>query len=63
MKKEDYSVKYLSTGSREMTFSLRAKKRENRMEEKNKKHREERKKLIRPGFGVKSKPKTRFTKR
>ncbi|CAG9771940.1 unnamed protein product [Ceutorhynchus assimilis] len=51
---EDVTVKYLSVGNREMTFSTR-KRRDNRLEDKNKRHREERKKLMRPTFGIKSK--------
>ncbi|XP_066258416.1 nucleolar protein 10 [Euwallacea similis] len=59
---EDISVKYLSVGNREMSFSLR-KVRDNKIEERNKKHREERKKLLRPVLSIKSKFKSRFNKR
>lgn len=60
---EDGSVRFLgSVGNREMTFSTH-KKRDNRMDEKNKKHREERKRLVRPTYGIKSKFKMGFKKR
>lgn len=57
---EDTSVKFLgSIGNREMTFSTH-KKRSKLLAEKNKKHREERKKLIRPTYGINSKHKNFF---
>lgn len=49
-----------SVGSREMTFSTQKNKRDKLMNEKNKVHREERKKLIR--HGIRSKTKTNFFK-
>lgn len=52
---EDVSVKLLgSVGNREMTFSTQ-KKRKSKLEEINKRHRDERKRLIRPTFKIKSK--------
>lgn len=46
-----------------MTFSTHKNKRDKQMNERNKRHREERKKLIRPTFGIKSKRNTyRFNK-
>ncbi|XP_028130525.2 nucleolar protein 10 [Diabrotica virgifera virgifera] len=60
LQSEDTSVKFLgSVGNREMTFSTR-KKRNMSLEEKNKKHREERKRLVRPAHGIKSKFKSKF---
>ncbi|KAJ8963823.1 hypothetical protein NQ314_005365, partial [Rhamnusium bicolor] len=57
---EDTSVRLLgSVGKREMTFSTR-KKRDRMLEERNKKHREERKKLIRSTHGINSKHKSKF---
>lgn len=57
LEKEDFSVKLLgSLGSREMTFSTHKNKRDKRISERNKEHREERKKLIR--HGIKSKAKS-----
>ncbi|XP_057667516.1 nucleolar protein 10 [Diorhabda carinulata] len=61
LKEEDASVKLLgSVGNREMTFSTRKKKNFS-LEEKNRRHREERKRLVRPGFTIKSKYKTKFS--
>ncbi|CAH0557029.1 unnamed protein product [Brassicogethes aeneus] len=55
LESEDSTVRLLgSVGSREMTFSTR-KKRDRQMDEKNKWHREERKRLVRPTHGIKSK--------
>ncbi|XP_030753582.1 nucleolar protein 10 [Sitophilus oryzae] len=52
---EDVSVKLLgSVGNREMTFSTQ-KKRKSKLEEIKKRHRDERKRLIRPTFKIKSK--------
>ncbi|ENN72903.1 hypothetical protein HUJ04_003214 [Dendroctonus ponderosae] len=59
---ETDSVKYNSVGNREMTFSTR-KRRDNRVEESNKRHKEERKKVVRPAFGFKAKQKPRFNRR
>ncbi|RZC43106.1 nucleolar protein 10 [Asbolus verrucosus] len=60
---ETASVRLLgSVGSREMTFSTK-KKRNKAIDMKNKRHREERKQLIRPTNGIKSKHKNMFFKR
>ncbi|XP_018577166.1 nucleolar protein 10 [Anoplophora glabripennis] len=60
---EDTSVKLLgSVGNREMTF-LTHKKRNKLLAEKNKKHKEERKRLVRPTHGVNPKHKKFFSKR
>lgn len=57
---EDTSVRLLgSVGNREMTFSTRKKKNFS-LEEKNRRHREERKRLVRPVHGIKSKFKSKF---
>lgn len=59
---ETSTVKLLgSVGSREMTFSTQ-KKRNRLTDMKNKKHREERKQLVRPLLGIKSKHKLPFFK-
>lgn len=54
---EDDSVKLLggSIGNREMTFTTSKNRRDKLMDERNKRHREERKKLMRPTFGIRSK--------
>lgn len=57
---DDTSIKLLgSIGNREMTFSTAKNKRDKQMDERNKRHREERKRLIRPTFGMKSHSKRR----
>ncbi|CAG9825089.1 unnamed protein product [Phaedon cochleariae] len=57
---EDTSVKLVnSVGNREMTFSTR-KKRNASIDERNKRHREERRKLVRPTHGIKSSHKSKF---
>lgn len=61
LQNEDFSVKLLgSVGNREMTFATNKNKRDRLMNEQNKQHREERKRLSRPGF--KSKFKSGFYK-
>ncbi|XP_022914298.2 nucleolar protein 10 [Onthophagus taurus] len=60
LQNEDSSVKMHSFGNRQMTFSVSSKAREAAINEKNKRHREERKKLVRPTFGIKSSKKKHF---
>nr|XP_023019501.1 nucleolar protein 10 [Leptinotarsa decemlineata] len=60
---EDNSVRFVSSvGNREMTFST-YKKKNRSMDERNRKHREERKQVVRPLRGIKSKSKTNFFNR
>lgn len=56
LRHEDSSVRLLgSVGNRELTFSINKNRRYKEMEEKNKRHREERKRLVRPVSGIRFK--------
>lgn len=60
--KEDHSVKYTGFGgNREMKFSMKRDKRDSEKRQKDKKHMEERRKIVRKtGFLAKKRPKKRF---
>lgn len=56
LQEEDTTVKLLgSVGNREMSFSTGKSKRDKLMDERNRRHREERRKVLRPAFGMRGK--------
>ncbi|XP_050312689.1 nucleolar protein 10 [Anthonomus grandis grandis] len=61
--KEEVQVRFLSVGNREMTFSTRKKRENSRGDVNNKRHLAERRKLVRPAFGMRSSKKSGFKRR